>query len=110
MKHTPQLVLLRAPEEDPSKLMDAPPEQLLLRWLNYHLTRPQSPTRADPDSGPPSHVSPEEANVWQGREPVRNFSHDLADGVAMVGLLHSLAPDVQLHCRWAAVCESPFAD
>ena len=76
MKHSPQLVLLRAPDEDPSQLVDAPPEQLLLRWLNYQLARKGS-----------------EPTVWGSRSAVENFSRDVTDGVAMLGLLRSLAPD-----------------
>ncbi|KAK9793174.1 hypothetical protein WJX73_004352 [Symbiochloris irregularis] len=116
VKQTPQLVLLRGPEEDPAKLMDAPPEPLLLRWLNYHLTRPQQHrhSSAEPDAGTASSgEASAPAPGWWGREPVTNFSRDLADGVAMMGLLHSLAPEVPLTCsscedeqldvRWRAV-------
>lgn len=84
VKHVPQLVLLRAQDEDPSHLVDAPPEQLLLRWLNYHLTRSSGAPRA-----------------WGSRPPVANFSQHLSDGVAMLGLLRSLAPDAPLDWRSA---------
>ena len=84
LKRSPQLVLLRKPDEDPTQLMDALPEQLLLRWLNHHLSQPSS-------NG--------ESAVWSGSKPVGNFSRHLADGVAALGLMHSLAPEVQLRCR-----------
>ena len=86
MKHSPQLVLLRTADEDPSQLVDAAPEQLLLRWLNHQLSRPSA--------APP---------VWHGRQPVANFSLHLSDGVAALGLLRSLAPDVTLDFRSAGV-------
>ena len=34
---SPALAALRRPGEDAPALLDAPPEQLLLRWLAHHL-------------------------------------------------------------------------
>ena len=83
VKHSPQLVLLRAADEEASQLLDAPAEQLLLRWLNYQLGQPPA------------------ASCWKEREPAADFSGDLRDGAAMAGLLQSLKPDLRLAWRQA---------
>ena len=37
VRASPALAALRRPGEDAPALLDAPPEQLLLRWLAHHL-------------------------------------------------------------------------
>lgn len=88
MKHSPQLVLIRSSGEEAAQLVDVPPEQLLLRWLNYQLR---------------------EAPAWQPREAATSFSADMRDGAAMLGLLESVAPDAAPawrcpHTEWTHCC------
>ena len=44
----PALAALRRPGEDVHALLDAPPEELLLRWLAHHLAAAGPPWRAPP--------------------------------------------------------------
>ena len=45
LKNFPELVLLLQEGEDMAKLMKLPPEEILLRWVNYHLIKSGSTTR-----------------------------------------------------------------
>jgi len=66
-KH-PELVLLAGKDEDKDKFANLPPEETLLRWVNWHLGR----------SGCARRIS--------------NFSEDLQDSMVYSHLLRSIAP------------------
>lgn len=66
LKHNPFLIRLKREDEELSDLLKLPPDELLLRWFNYHL-----------------------ANSNYGKQ-VHNFSNDLKDGEAYVHLLNQL--------------------
>lgn len=65
----PELFRLLQPGEDIDDLMKLPPEQILLRWVNYHL-----------------------ANAGSNKR-IKNFSGDIKDSEAYTILLKQLAPD-----------------
>lgn len=65
----PELVRLLQEGETLEDLMKLPPDQILLRWVNYHLARSGSPKR------------------------ITNFGSDVKDSEAYSTLLHQLAPD-----------------
>lgn len=69
LKHNPFLIRLKKEEEELSDLLKLPPDELLLRWFNYHL-----------------------ANSNYGKN-VGNFTKDLQDGEAYVHLLNQLDKD-----------------
>lgn len=69
IKHHPELYRLLEDDETLEQFLRLPPEQILIRWFNYHLKN---------------------AN-WQRR--VANFSQDVADGENYTILLNQLAPD-----------------
>ena len=69
LEHCPFLMQLLNEGEELSDLMAMSPEQILLRWFNYHLAAAGSEKR------------------------VANFSGDVKDGEAYSTLLHQLAPD-----------------
>jgi len=63
----PALAALRRPGEDVHALLDAPPEELLLRWLAHHLAAAGPPWRGPPPP-PPRPVTPGmqgSAAVWR---------------------------------------------
>jgi plastin-1 len=64
LKHNPFLIRLKKEEEELSDLLKLPPDELLLRWFNYHL-----------------------ANTNYGKK-VTNFTGDLKDGEAYTHLLN----------------------
>lgn len=68
LKNHPELVRLLEDGEELSDLLRLPPEQLLLRWFNYHLKNANHPKR------------------------VTNFSSDVLDSEAYTVLLHQIAP------------------
>ena len=68
LKNHPELVRLLEEGEDLSDLLKLPPEQLLLRWFNYHLK----------NAGHPKRIS--------------NFSSDVKDSEAYTVLLHQISP------------------
>eukprot|EP00468_Gymnochlora_sp_CCMP2014_P007481 CAMPEP_0167761510 /NCGR_PEP_ID=MMETSP0110_2-20121227/12216_1 /TAXON_ID=629695 /ORGANISM="Gymnochlora sp., Strain CCMP2014" /LENGTH=622 /DNA_ID=CAMNT_0007648209 /DNA_START=19 /DNA_END=1887 /DNA_ORIENTATION=+ len=68
LKSHPELVRLLEEGEDLEDLLRLPPEQLLLRWFNYHLKNAESSKR------------------------VKNFSGDIKDSEAYTILLHQIAP------------------
>jgi len=70
LNHHPELYRLLEPGEDISVLLKLSPEQLLLRWFNYHLKNAGSQKR------------------------VANFSGDIKDSEAYTILLHQLAPNM----------------
>jgi hypothetical protein len=39
LRHCPELALLAGDDEDPKVLATLAPEDILLRWFNYHLAR-----------------------------------------------------------------------
>ena len=66
LKETPYLLTIKEADEDIASLLKLPPEQLLIRWFNYHLKK----------SG-------------YLRE-ITNFSSDLKDGLAYTYLLNQI--------------------
>ncbi|CEP63238.1 fimbrin LALA0_S07e05600g [Lachancea lanzarotensis] len=69
IKHHPELYRLLEDDETLEQFLRLPPEQILLRWFNYHLKQ----------AG------------WERR--VSNFSKDVADGENYTILLNQLAPE-----------------
>jgi plastin-1 len=74
LKDCPQLYRLLEEGEELADLMRLPPEQILIRWLNYHLAAAGSPRR------------------------VQNLGGNLADGEVYSIVLHQLDPN---HCDLA---------
>ncbi|KAL2824689.1 calponin homology domain-containing protein [Aspergillus cavernicola] len=70
IKLHPELYRLLEEDETLEQFLRLPPEQILLRWFNYHLKNAQWPRR------------------------VTNFSTDVKDGENYTVLLSQLAPDV----------------
>lgn len=68
LKNFPELVLLLQEGEDIDTLLKLPPEELLLRWFNYHLARAGTSRR------------------------VNNFGNDLRDSECYSLLLRQLSP------------------
>lgn len=68
LKQHPELMRLLEDGEDLEDLLRLPPEQLLLRWFNYHLKNAGAQKR------------------------VKNFSGDVKDSEAYTILLHQIAP------------------
>ncbi len=66
----PELYRLLQPGEDINDLLKLPPEQILLRWVNYHLK-----------------------NAGREDKCIKNFSGDIKDSEAYTILLNQLAPD-----------------
>lgn len=66
----PELYRLLNPGEDINDLLKLPPEQILLRWVNYHLK-----------------------NAGREDKCIKNFSGDIKDSEAYTILLNQLAPD-----------------
>ncbi len=64
----PEMVALLEKHEDVTQFVNIPPEQVLLRWFNYHLKR-----------------------AGHNRS-VNNFSEDIKDGVNYLVLLNQIAP------------------
>lgn len=69
LKNHPELIRLLEDGEELSDLMKLTPEQLLLRWFNYHLKNAGSDKR------------------------IKNFSSDVKDSTAYTILLNQIAPD-----------------
>ena len=72
VKSVPETVVLQRPEEDVSKLLDVPAEQLLLRWVAHHIGA----------AGP----------TWEAWLPLKDMGPDLADCTALSCLLAQLEP------------------
>ena len=70
IKLHPELYRLLEDDETLEQFLRLPPEQILLRWFNYHLKNAK----------------------WQGR--VTNFSTDVKDGQNYTVLLNQLAPEI----------------
>ncbi|KAI8089077.1 fimbrin [Halteromyces radiatus] len=70
IKLHPELYRLLEDGETLDEFLKLPPDQILLRWFNYHLKK---------------------ANGWERR--VTNFSKDVADGQNYTVLLNQLKPD-----------------
>uniref|UniRef100_A0A4W4FQZ4 Plastin 1 n=1 Tax=Electrophorus electricus TaxID=8005 RepID=A0A4W4FQZ4_ELEEL len=68
------LIALLGESEELDHLLSMSPEELLLRWVNYHL----------------------DAAGWQ---QIRNFSEDIKDSRAYFHLLDQIAPKERLDCR-----------
>eukprot|EP00948_MAST-09A_sp_MAST-9A-sp1_P002551 g2551.t1 len=68
LKHHPELVRLLEEDEELQDLLNLPPEQILLRWINFHLKEAGSDRR------------------------VKNFGKDLKDSEAYTILLNQIAP------------------
>jgi len=69
LNNHPELFRLLEPGEDINDLLKLPPEQILLRWLNYHLKNAGSDRR------------------------VNNFSSDIKDSVVYTIVMNRLVPD-----------------
>jgi plastin-1 len=69
LQNHPELFRLLEPGEEIGDLLKLPPEQILLRWFNYHLKKANHPRR------------------------VSNFSGDIKDSENYTVLLSQLAPD-----------------
>ncbi|MCL7031210.1 hypothetical protein MKW94_005241 [Papaver nudicaule] len=69
LKKTPQLVELVSDNKEVEELMSLAPEKLLLKWMNFHLSKAGY------------------------KKPITNFSTDLKDGEAYAYLLNVLAPE-----------------
>ncbi|KAG5455884.1 MAG: calponin homology domain-containing protein, partial [Olpidium bornovanus] len=68
--HHPELIRLMDPEKENLKdMLKLSEEQILLRWINFHLQRARS------------------------RRAVANFGKDLADGECYIALLRQITPD-----------------
>lgn len=70
LRERPELVKLLKEDEELADLMALPAEEVLLRWLNYHMEKQGCDRR------------------------VRNFGSDLKDGVVYGNLLHSITPAI----------------
>ena len=70
LKNYPELVRLLAEDEEMGDLLKLSPEQILLRWVNFHLAEANHPKR------------------------VSNFAKDITDSEAYLVLLHQIAPEV----------------
>ena len=81
LKNYPELILLLNDGEDMSSLLKLPPEDILLRWFNYHLAKAGSSRR------------------------VNNFSGDVKDSECYSILLHQLNPALCSHCNEPAPME-----
>eukprot|EP00761_Pharyngomonas_kirbyi_P011841 gb/GECH01011867.1/.p1 GENE.gb/GECH01011867.1/~~gb/GECH01011867.1/.p1 ORF type:complete len:522 (+),score=107.98 gb/GECH01011867.1/:1-1566(+) len=68
LKEVPELVAMAREDEELSDLTALPSEELLLRWVNYHLER-------------------------HGERPINNFTTDIKDGRVYTVLLSSIAPN-----------------
>ena len=79
LKNYPQLVRLLNEGEQLSDLLKLSPEELLLRWFNYHLKAAEYP------------------------KPIHNFSADIKDSEKYTVLLHQLDKE---HCDTSALQES----
>jgi plastin-1 len=82
LKHSPELVKLLEEGEDLNNLLKLPPEQLLMRWFNYHLKAGGSTRR------------------------VTNFSADVKDSECYTVLLHQIDPS---RCSLAALQETDLS-
>jgi plastin-1 len=71
IKECPELVKLLKEGEELEDLLSLHPEEILLRWINYHLAKQESPRR------------------------VRNFTSDLKDGEVYTLLLNSITPEIK---------------
>jgi len=79
LKNHPELVRLLEQGEELADLLKLPPEQLLLRWVNYHLKNANHPKK------------------------IANFSNDVKDSVAYTILLNQISPKA---CDKAALNEN----
>jgi len=79
LKEHPELVLLLEEGEELSDLLALSPEELLLRWINYHLKNAGSDRR------------------------VKNFGKDLQDSEAYTLLLNQIAPSIGANCNLDAL-------
>ncbi|CAM8944694.1 unnamed protein product [Rhodiola kirilowii] len=70
LKKTPQLAELVDDSQEVEELMGLAPEKLLLKWMNFHLSKVGY------------------------KKQVTNFSSDLKDGEAYAYLLNALAPEI----------------
>ena len=69
LKSHPELIALVNDGEDMNDLLALPPEELLKRWVNYHMEKQEYPTR------------------------INNFRNDIADGKVYTVLLKSIGED-----------------
>ncbi|QEO20402.1 fimbrin [Candidozyma auris] len=82
IKYHPELYRLLEDDESLEQFLRLPPEQILLRWFNYHLKNAGSQRR------------------------VANFSKDISDGENYTVLLHQLQPE---HCDLSPLQTSDLA-
>ena len=86
LKEHPELVLLLEEGEELSDLLALSPEDLLLRWINYHLKNAGSDRR------------------------VKNFGKDLHDSEAYTLLLNQIAPSIGQTCGLEALEQPDLLD
>lgn len=67
LKENPYLLTIMDPNDDITSLLKLPPEQLLIKWFNYHLKRSDY------------------------KKEIMNFSSDLKDGLAYTYLLNQIS-------------------
>ena len=72
VKAVPETVVLQRPEEDVSRLLNVPAEQLLLRWVAHHIGAAGA--------------------AWEAWLPLKDMGPDLADCTALGCLLAQLEP------------------
>ena len=77
LKEHPELVVLLNDGETLAAFLKLPPEQILVRWVNYHLARSGSDRR------------------------ISNFTSDIADAVVYSTLLNQLSPAICPLCHEA---------
>lgn len=69
LKSVPELILLKKEEEEPTAVYKLKPEDILLRWLNYHMAQDGN------------------------KRIIKNFGKDVSDGEAYGHLFKHISPD-----------------
>lgn len=100
IKHHPELYRLLDDGETLEEFLRLPPDQILLRWFNFHLKAANWPRRCvQPLFSPCPHPAPAPSlTCFRPRPPllrrsVNNFSKDVMDGENYTILLNQLKPD-----------------
>lgn len=95
IKLHPELYRLCEDGETIEDLLKLTPDQILLRWFNYHLKAAGSQRRYVLDACPKSYLrkSRRLTSFLPHTYSVNNFSRDVSDGENYTVLLHQLKPD-----------------